>query len=142
MKWVHSYYMIIYPYLLLRYQTRSNRLKVVIVRLAMCDSLLGRWFYPIQDWAVNVLIELSPNDLCNCVKNTFQINIYWYDWSIIDSQIDYKCIFGWFSINNECLKLPSLFTAWLFWTFHNKSHNMKALVILSHSWSQFLPLTC
>ncbi len=33
------------------------------------------------------------------------------------------------------LKLPSLFAAWFFWTIHNKSHNMKALVILSHSWS-------
>ncbi len=31
------------------------------------------------------------------------------------------------------LKLPSLFAAWLFWTFHTISHNMKALVILSHS---------
>ncbi len=40
------------------------------------------------------------------------------------------------------LKLLSLFTVWLFWTFHNKSHNMKALVILSHSRSPFLPLTC
>ncbi len=40
------------------------------------------------------------------------------------------------------LKLPSLFTAWRFWTFHTKSHNMKALVILSHWWSPFLPLTC
>ncbi len=40
------------------------------------------------------------------------------------------------------LKLPSLFAAWCFWTFHIKSHNMKALVILSHSWSPFLPLTC
>ncbi len=40
------------------------------------------------------------------------------------------------------LKLPSLFLAWTFWTFHNKSHNMKALVILNHSWSPFLPLTC
>ncbi len=40
------------------------------------------------------------------------------------------------------LKLPSLFAVWLFWTFHNKSHNMTALVILSHSWSPFLPLTC
>ncbi len=40
------------------------------------------------------------------------------------------------------LKLPSLFAAWLFWTFHTKSHNMKALVILSHSWSPILPLTC
>ncbi len=40
------------------------------------------------------------------------------------------------------LKLPSLVTAWLFWTFRNKSHNMTVLVILSHSWSPFLPLTC
>ncbi len=30
------------------------------------------------------------------------------------------------------LKLPSLFAARLFWTFHNKLHIMKALVILSH----------
>ncbi len=29
-----------------------------------------------------------------------------------------------------------------FWTFHNKSHNMKALVILSHLWSPYLPLSC
>ncbi len=45
-------------------------------------------------------------------------------------------------ISKTPLKLPSLFVAWLFWTFHNKSHNMKALVILSHSWSPFLLLTC
>ncbi len=38
------------------------------------------------------------------------------------------------------LKLPSLFTGSLFETFHNKSHNLKALVILSHSWSPFLLL--
>ncbi len=42
----------------------------------------------------------------------------------------------------DTLKLPSLFAAWPFWTFHNKSHNMKALVILSHLWSPFLPRTC
>ncbi len=30
------------------------------------------------------------------------------------------------------LKLPSVFTARLFWTFHNKLHSMKALVILHH----------
>ncbi len=35
-----------------------------------------------------------------------------------------------------------MFAAWLFWTFYTKSHNMKAWVILSHSWSPFLPLTC
>ncbi len=40
------------------------------------------------------------------------------------------------------LMLPSLFTAWLFGTFHTKSHNMKTLVSLSYSWSPFLPLTC
>ncbi len=32
--------------------------------------------------------------------------------------------------------------ALMFWTFHTKLHNMKALVILSHSWSPFLPLPC
>ncbi len=41
----------------------------------------------------------------------------------------------------EAFKLHSLFAAWPFWTYHTKSHNMKALVILSHSWSPFLPLT-
>ncbi len=40
------------------------------------------------------------------------------------------------------LKLPSLLAAWPLWTFHTKSHNMKAFVIQSHSWSPFLPLTC
>ncbi len=39
------------------------------------------------------------------------------------------------------LKLPSRFAGWFVWTFHNKSHNMKELVILRHSWSPFLPLT-
>ncbi len=33
---------------------------------------------------------------------------------------------------SQQLKLPSLFAARFFWTFHNKLHNMKALVILSH----------
>ncbi len=47
-------------------------------------------------------------------------------------------------LNLTCviLKLPSLFAVWLFWCFHNKSHNMKALVILSHSWSPLLLQTC
>ncbi len=40
------------------------------------------------------------------------------------------------------LKLPSLFAAWPFWTVHSKSHNMKDMVILSHSWSLFRPITC
>ncbi len=41
-----------------------------------------------------------------------------------------------------CLKLPSLFAGWLLSMFHTKSLNTKAFVILSHSWSPFLPLTC
>ncbi len=39
--------------------------------------------------------------------------------------------------------LPGYFPvthAWPFWTFHTTSHNMKALVILIHSWSPFLPI--
>ncbi len=48
----------------------------------------------------------------------------------------------WYFILYAFLKLPSLFIAWLFWTFHTKANNMKALIILSHSWSPFLSLTC
>ncbi len=40
-------------------------------------------------------------------------------------------------INSECCYLE-YFKA----TFSFKSHNMKAFVNLSHSWSPFLPLTC
>ncbi len=39
------------------------------------------------------------------------------------------------------LKLHSLFAAWLFWTVHTKSHNMKALVILSHNHHLLGPMT-
>ncbi len=45
---------------------------------------------------------------------------------------------AWFTLR---LKRPSLLAASIFWTFHTKSHTMKALVILSHWWSPFLPLT-
>ncbi len=41
-------------------------------------------------------------------------------------------ITGWVNGFKHQLKLPSLFAARFFWTFHNKLHNMKALVILSH----------
>ncbi len=55
----------------------------------------------------------------------------------------YKILRPIYHFDNWCyLKLPSLYGAWLFWTFHTKSHNMKALVILNHSWSLFLPLHC
>ncbi len=41
------------------------------------------------------------------------------------------------------LNLPSLFATRLFWTFHNKLHNMKALVILNHHDHHFSHLlTC
>ncbi len=43
---------------------------------------------------------------------------------------------------HQPLKLLSLFAAWLFWPFQTKSHNMKAIVILIHTWSPYLPLTC
>ncbi len=54
----------------------------------------------------------------------------------------YMTTYSLWSAMHELFLLPSLFTARLFWTFHNKSQNMKALVILSHSWLPFLPLTC
>ncbi len=56
-------------------------------------------------------------DTCSCM----------HDW--INTIVRHVC-------NLESLKLPVRCM-----TFHAKSHNMKALVILSHSWSPFLPLT-
>ncbi len=44
--------------------------------------------------------------------------------NVINKQIQCK--------SSNFIKLRSLFAARLFWTFHNKLHNMKALVILSH----------
>ncbi len=60
-------------------------------------------------------------------------------------EMPYKCCASSKYISKHemfiCLKLPSLFGTWCFWTFYNKSHNMTALVILSYSWSPFLPFT-
>ncbi len=70
---------------------------------------------PCSPWFPFCLIFFSTwllviNDVfCNVVLSTCFCPIIWF----------------WLSI----LKLPSLFDAWLFWTFHTKSHNMKALVI-------------
>ncbi len=59
-------------------------------------------------------------------------------WLLIELSTDLGLWMFWLH-----LKLPSLFAAWLCWTFHNKSHTMKALCILCHSsWSRFLPHTC
>ncbi len=38
------------------------------------------------------------------------------------------------------LKLPYLFAAWLFRTVQNQSHNMKAFVVLIHSWDRLSKL--
>ncbi len=46
-------------------------------------------------------------------------------------------IWPFISFLNISLKLPSLFAARFFWTFHNKLHDMKALVILSHHDNHF-----
>ncbi len=54
---------------------------------------------------------------------------------------------GHMTYSND-IKLHTLFKATFsvrcmtFLNFHTKSHHMKALVILSHPWSPFLPLTC
>ncbi len=70
-------------------------------------------------------------------KNTF---------SNYSSYVPITCIYLIVLILLVCtksiLKLPSMLAAWLFWTFHIKSNNMKELIILSHSWSPFLTLTC
>ncbi len=86
--------------------------------------------------------------LANKARVLFLCGIYLYSlfvrFSVVPAQDSWEA-FKWIDLiydNCEWLKLPSLFAAWLLWTFHTKSHNMKALVILIHSWSPFLLLTC
>ncbi len=65
--------------------------------------------------------------------------------SMQETHFSFSCVYAHLHANvmgESKLKLPSLFAAWLFWTCHTKSHNMKALLILSHSWLPFLQLTC
>ncbi len=75
--------------------------------------------------------------------SAFSASCWWSFWPLILTP-HFALNWTWWpkDSNNFHLKLPSLFAAWIFWTFHNESHNMKALVILSHSWSLFLPLVC
>ncbi len=71
----------------------------------------------------------------------YQINNYWFWCHLSLNRTEHQNIMLLQGVS-RALNLPSLFAAWLVWTFHNWSHNMKALAILSHSWLPFLPLTC
>ncbi len=85
------------------------------------------------------LLIYNVSFLCACCNDS-----HW--WATpkgrIITLVIYKLRNGHNLIIMRLLRLLSLFVAWFFWTFHNKSHNMKALVILSHSWPSFLRLTC
>ncbi len=85
-------------------------------------------------------LYIKPNIFC-WYGSLYWDNL-WQAWTVVHRVVSIKIHFQTIHGIKSHLKLPSLFTAWLFWTFHTKSHNMKALVILSHSWSPFLPLTC
>ncbi len=74
--------------------------------------------------------------LCMCEWISYCVYIYVCISVCLDWFVARVCMFGCvcYYKYSHMLKLPSLLVAWFFWTFHNKSHNMKALVILSHSW--------
>ncbi len=82
-------------------------------------------------------------NMTTCILCTYTFHLiildshFYYNQSYISPYMPYSC-----GSQNQYLKLPSLFAAGPFWTFHTKSHNMKAVVILSHLWSPFRPLTC
>ncbi len=99
---------------------------------------------------VHVLLHLLIMTDDTVTRSGWEVKIHWMDWKSLSLKEPFwtgmchmaACI-PYVHVSYLCFwKLPSLFDAWLFWTIHNKSHNMKALVILSHSWSPFLPLTC
>ncbi len=79
--------------------------------------------------------------MCHSLSRRWRSDLWWRRCH------QYLLCQGWWVITETLtisymLKLPPLFAVSLFWTLHTKSYNMNALVILIHSWSQFLPLTC
>ncbi len=93
--------------------------------------ILHTWIIPVRLYISCIQTHLSHGLTMMC--DVYDI----HDWRMFSDKwpTDLLLVTQW-------LKLPSLFGTWPFWTFHNKSHNIKELVILSHSWSPFLPITC
>ncbi len=93
-------------------------------------------FYRFMLWTLNHNITIQGT-IFSLYQLSIQILMY-----VTSSLLNVTYACGKIHWLNRQLNLPFLFAAGPFWTFHNKSDNMKALVILSHSWSQFLLPTC
>ncbi len=132
-------------------------------RRAFSHAALRLWNnIPVEIWKIDTKSEFKNELKTHLFKSYYNCStVSQYDyrqfaflnstiWHIMDTCALYVLyiiiyITAGYEWHQRCayyLKLPSLFTAWRFWIFHNKSHNMKALVILSHSWWPFLPLIC
>ncbi len=135
----------------------SLRWSYIIPHLDTIIQITRLWFcfriYHLSP-VITLTTQASPSNAFMCVWIKVQLKwvmnalgcIAWFGISLISHKIAGHV---WWGVSQwvlyglmHPLKLPSLLAAWLFWTFHNKSHNMKVLVILSQSWSPFLPLTC
>ncbi len=74
---------------------------------------------------------LTWNTTCGYQQSSIEVHSHYLKFCIL--KIRELVVLRWdIYIYHSHLKLPSLFAARLFWTFHNKLHNIKALVILSH----------
>ncbi len=79
-------------------------------------------------WSVAFTSVLSDRDIFpQTMKNTQ--NMSNCDWNVQSDKEKGLCktqnTVDVLYVNDVSLKLPSLFAGWFFWTFHNKSHNMK-----------------
>ncbi len=133
--------------------SRHQFLVILILFSSMCRKLCymhskhSKWLFDLQNY-IWPKSSRASSLLYLWVKLINTNNLYQHVNSIttFDHNLQFLVVPRGYTLSGityiQRLKLPSRFTAWHFWTFHNKSCNMKALVILSHSWSPFLPLTC
>ncbi len=93
-----------------------------------CTSYFGRYSYFINQMTDSCFFYSSFNIQSNYSRLTnIWVLCIWGAFCFV-RYIRYT-LYLWHVVT---LKLPYLFAARLFWTFHNKLHNMKGLVILSH----------
>ncbi len=116
--WSCPYWQGEYTNVVIKLLVTCNIVKISDLKLFMMKVVISLAYWAIVGINSHMLVELAPTDR-KLFTHVFHSKLHIY-----------------------CFKLPSQLTAWLFYSFHTKSDNMKALVILSHSWSPFLLLTC
>ncbi len=107
-------------------------------RIMMCDNRLLIAIIDVSQWQVKELIMVNNVAPCYAFHNRIVLLNKLLPKVFLFNQWVMSLLDTWYILYCVYLKLPSMFAAWVFWTFHTKSHNMKALVIHDHHFSHLL----